>query len=273
MAKSAVHRRKMDAKRAARDEAAAAEPAASYQDDDDDEDDEDEVQPGGLQRSKGASKIKWKYIVMLGLLTGTAVLPAALWVVDNVASASGSALSASLSAFGGRVGLTATPKSRLEKFYEKHNPDKLPEIPALIHKYAGNYDKMIKVLEAKYHDYGFFLGWRDDAAFKTIAKTESIKYYNRALVYYRRYVPYKLRGAFYNMYYNAERILGPPIYLAYDVVFVQVLGWPPLSSKSTTSSSRRSPSSKKTTSTPKPGGAKAKKRTVPSSTRRASSSN
>ena len=267
----------MNEKRMARDEQATA----MEREVDDDDDDEEYLRP---QRKKGSlsiggKPIKWKFVAFLVLLTGTAVLPAALWVVDNVFSLSGSALAVSASALAGRMGFTPTPKNRLLKFYEKHNPEKVPEVPQLIHKYAGNYPKMIKVLEAKYHDYGFFIGWRDDADFKHFIKQESTRAFRKAQLYYRKYVPFKLRVAFYNMYANTERLLGPPLYVLDDLLFGKVLGWGPILPKgpsaphASSSSSRRGSRGRSSSSSARSASGSSKKsssRSRPSSTRRSS---
>ena len=63
------------------------------------------------------------------------------------------------------LGLMSTPQKRLIEFYNKHNQtDKLEEeqMNAIIMKYAGDYDTMIKKLERKYQDYGYFIGWEKE---------------------------------------------------------------------------------------------------------------
>ena len=221
---SSLHRRKMLEKRSAREEEAMAASKETAEENDEellsDDEDEPESRGGGRRRAAGGGgrKIKWKYVGVLVLLFGTAVLPAALWVMDNAFSASNSALSASASAFASRAGLTPTPKARLVKFYEKHNPEKIAEVPSLIHKYAGSYPKMIKVLEAKYHDYGFFIGWKEDADFQKFMKQEAMKYFRKSQVLYKKHMPFRLRVAFYNMYHNLDRLVGTPIRLVYDLV-------------------------------------------------------
>mmetsp|Transcript_27577 Transcript_27577/g.84609 ORF Transcript_27577/g.84609 Transcript_27577/m.84609 type:complete len:271 (-) Transcript_27577:1183-1995(-) len=267
--KTAAHRRKMSEKRLARDEAAEQSKANEEEDDEDYDDDYEEEEDKGPQKNKRKAqtflgKVKWKHVALLALLTGTAVLPGVLWAADHLFALSGSALALSASAFASRAGLTPTPKDRLVKFYEKHNPDKVSDVPQLVHKYAGNYDKMVKTLEAKYGDYGFFLGWRDDADFKAFVKKEAAKSLAKAQVYYRIYVPFRLRVALFNMYTNLERLLGPPVYFLYDLVFGK--GASNAFRKGASSRSTKRPSSRT-------GAAKASSsRARPSSTRRAASS-
>uniref|UniRef100_A0A7S3JUU8 Uncharacterized protein n=1 Tax=Aureoumbra lagunensis TaxID=44058 RepID=A0A7S3JUU8_9STRA len=258
-----LQRRKVKDKKAARKEqtaALAAEREASFaQGEEEEDDDDDEYVPSNsvARKKKGfLAQIKWKYVIMLLLLTGTAVLPAALWVIDTFFAASSNAASVGISTIVARMGMTPTPKERLIKFYKKHNPEKVDEVPTLVHKYAGNYEKMIKILEAKYGDYGFFIGWQEDADFKKFMKKEAIHYFNKAQRYYRIYMPYRLRIAFWNMYYNISTILGPPINIIQNLIF------------SDGTSSSRGRSSRATSSSKK----KSASRTRPSSTRRSSTS-
>lgn len=172
---------------------------------------------------------KWKYILFLALLTGTAVLPALLWVVDSA----GSAFALTAAAFFGK-----TPKARLVKFYRKHNPAKVDEVPKLINKYAGDYPKMIKVLEAKYGDYGFFLNWENDADFSKFAQKELRKYYKWCERYYKQYMPYRLRVAFFNMYTIIDNLVRPIVTLVRSIIFPSA---PTRSSKRTPRRPRAAP--------------------------------
>lgn len=173
--------------------------------DDDDDDDYDH-----LPHSSGGGRggIKWKYIFFIVLLFGTTAIPVVIKVLDTLAPMASSGLRRAGMVVGFQAGMVATPRYRLEKFYEKHNPDKLPEVPSVLRKYADDYPKMIKILEAKYHDYGFFIGWKNDDSTVQMA-TRHLMHYGKLLhYYYRRYVPLKLRITFYRMFiivYNALR--------------------------------------------------------------------
>jgi len=193
--------------------AAASEPVDSqYAGIDSSDDDSDagagpaRVRSSGRGKSKG---IKWKYVAFLVLLFGSAALPVVLWVVDNLGLVLGKSTTAAFSAATARMGLTPTPKDRLVKFYEKHNPDKVDEVDNLVQKYAGSYPKMIKVLEAKYGDYGFFLGWEQDRTFNAFLKNQAGELSDKVQFYYKRYMPYKVRVALYKMYSIVDKIFRP----------------------------------------------------------------
>ena len=204
MDKKALHKRKMAGKRAARAEQAAKESAApASSSDDSSSDDEDAPYDGGKRRGGGGGSskgIRWQYVAFLVLLFGTTALPAVFWVLDSVGGLVGKGAGGAMGGIGAKLGMSATPRDRLAKFYAKHNPDKVDEVGGLIAKYAGNYPKMIKVLEAKYNDYGFFLGWQEDESFKGFLKKEGTEAWVKAQFYYKKYAPYKVRMALYKMY-------------------------------------------------------------------------
>ena len=120
---------------------------------------------GGGGGAKGG--IKTLPLVMLIMLTGTTLLPAILYAGDY--------FSAYLSKnhfmgnIGHRLGIGPSPKKRVVSFYEKHDPDKLHEVPSILAKYYGDYPKLVKRLERKYADYGYFLNWEQDEAAMTLA--------------------------------------------------------------------------------------------------------
>ena len=71
------------------------------------------------------------------------------------------------------LGLMQTPKKRLVDFYQKHNQtDKLADdlVDATIMKYAGDYPTLIKKLERKYQDYGYFIGWEQEGGLADVQK-------------------------------------------------------------------------------------------------------
>ncbi|CAM9696885.1 unnamed protein product [Ascophyllum nodosum] len=75
-------------------------------------------------------------VVMFGpvLLTGL------VFVFDYVAA----------SEWGVKVGLSEDPRSRLTKFYQKHNPSKMRDVDKLLRQYEGKYAELFRKLEAKY---------------------------------------------------------------------------------------------------------------------------
>lgn len=111
--------------------------------------------------------IKTLPLIMLIMLTGTTVLPALLYFGDY------------LSAFiqknhimgnlGHRLGVGPSPKKRVISFYEKHDPEKVLEVSGILSKYYGDYPKLVKRLERKYGDYGYFIDWEKDEAPMTLA--------------------------------------------------------------------------------------------------------
>jgi len=44
----------------------------------------------------------------------------------------------------------STTAAKIREFYEQHNPAKLPDLPALLHKYAGKHKKLLASLRKKY---------------------------------------------------------------------------------------------------------------------------
>lgn len=122
---------------------------------------------GGCGGGGGGGGIKTLPLVMLIMLTGTTLLPAILYAGDY--------FSAYLSKnhfmgnIGHRLGIGPNPKKRVVSFYEKHDPDKLHEVPSILAKYYGDYPKLVKRLERKYADYGYFLNWEQDEAAMTLA--------------------------------------------------------------------------------------------------------
>ena len=126
---SRLQRRKVKEKKAARKEKTAAmvaEREAAQADDSDDYDDDDEYAPSSARRGGRSAKgflagIKWKYVIMLLLLTGTAVLPAALWVIDSFFAASGKSAAVGLWLF-----YRSERGRRLQEVHEKRSRQILP---------------------------------------------------------------------------------------------------------------------------------------------------
>lgn len=94
------------------------------------------------------------------------------------------------------LGLYPTPKKRLVEFYMKHNPDKVADVDSLVKTHAADYTKLIKRLESKYHDYGFFLGWDKENDFATLQK-KSLEYVSaNANRFYQQYMPFQVSVGF-----------------------------------------------------------------------------
>lgn len=175
-------------------------------------DSDEEEEFVGKRRPKKASKgyfsgIRWTHVALLFMLTGTAILPVVVFMAEHAAGALVSVVPSGLGTFGEAWGLTKTPKNRLKAFYEKHNPEKVGEIDVLLGKYRGDYKSMIKKLEAKYGDYGFFIGWEKENDFAAIQKKTFDYVYKHGNKYYQRYVPFPVRTGFRNIYYNVYNLV------------------------------------------------------------------
>ena len=122
--------------------------SAPSHDDDDDEDDDDDYTPSARGKKRVApkgyfAKIRWTHVALLLLMTGTAVLPALLWVADKASAAIGT--SNAFQKVGIQLGMMPTPKERLVKFYKKHNPEETDEVDRLLSKYAGSYGELFSL--------------------------------------------------------------------------------------------------------------------------------
>jgi len=143
------------------------------------------------------SKVKPSHLFIMVIMLGGAIAP----MIMMLGSALGPMMSVVTSTVGVpdlqplivRLGLAATPKKRLTEFYQKHNPEKIDDVDKLVLKYAGDYKTMTKKLEAKYSDYGFFMGWEKEGG---LADTQK-KYYTyiskKSYKYYQKYVPFPVR--------------------------------------------------------------------------------
>lgn len=131
--------------------------------------------PGG---GGGAGEgIKTLPLVMLIMLTGTTVIPALLYMGDYFSAFIQK--NHIMGNLGQRLGIGPNPKKRVFSFYEKHDPEKLNEVPAILSKYYGDYPKLVKRLERKYGDYGYFINWEKDEApmalaFEQIWETKAV---------------------------------------------------------------------------------------------------
>ena len=188
------------------DEAAAAAAEEST------DDDEDNLPKKGKKgRKKGLSKasassgggggIKRTPLILLILLTGTTLLPALIYAGDYLSSFL--AQNNVLGAIGFRLGIGSVPRKRVLSFYEKHAPEKVNDVPHILSKYYGDYPTLIKKLERKYQDYGYFLGWEEDEAPMRLAMEQLQSTYTDVwLVNWNRYAPQILKTGARNIRYN-----------------------------------------------------------------------
>ena len=139
-------------------------------DSDDDSDDEDETYAQKSKRGQpakeagagaaGGGGIKTGPLIMLLIMFGGAIMPAVFYMGDVVGKMA--AKNNVMGNLGYRLGLSPVPRKRVVSFYEKHAPEKIEDIPTILSKHYGEYPKLIKKLERKYGDYGYFIGWEED---------------------------------------------------------------------------------------------------------------
>jgi hypothetical protein len=111
--------------------------------------------------------IKSGPLILLVMLTGTTLLPALLYAGDYFTAF----LSKSnvMGTLGHKLNIGSSPRKRVLSFYEKHDPVKVDDVESILSKYYGDYPTLIKRLERKYQDYGYFLNWEQDEAPMTLA--------------------------------------------------------------------------------------------------------
>jgi hypothetical protein len=164
--------------------------------------DDDEVRQAKPTKKQG---IKATPLILLLLMVGTAVLPALIYASDFI----GGYLQKNhvLGQIGFRLGMGAVPRKRVMSFYEKHDPNKLEEVPIILSKYYGDYPKLIKKLERKYQDYGYFLEWENDEAPLALAIEQLQETYSTWIhSYWNVYAPQPLKTAARNMRYNLASV-------------------------------------------------------------------
>jgi len=154
--------------------------------------------PGG---SGGQGQgIKTLPLVMLVMLTGTTLIPAFLYMGDFFSAfIQKNHLMGNL---GHRLGVGPNPKQRVVSFYEKHDPEKLTEVPTILSKYYGDYPKLIKRLERKYGDYGYFLNWEQDEAPMTLAFEKLWETQEMMAKQFDRHAPALVKTGARNMRHN-----------------------------------------------------------------------
>ncbi|CAB9517508.1 expressed unknown protein [Seminavis robusta] len=183
--------------------------------DSDDDSDNDQQQDNGEEKKEKKSKkeepeqripkknpgIKTTPLILLIMMVGTTILPALIYASDMIANYAQK--HHVLGSIGFRLGVGAVPRQRVLSFYEKHDPNKIEEVPNILAKHYGDYPKLVKKLERKYQDYGYFLGWEEDEAPLTLALeqiAETREYFVNQ--YWNRYAPQILKTAARNIRYN-----------------------------------------------------------------------
>lgn len=154
-----------------------------------------------LPPKKKAGGIKTLPLIFLILMTGTTLLPVVLYASDYIGNFM--AKNNVLGQVGFRMGMGAVPRKRVLSFYEKHDPNKIEEVPTILSKYYGDYPKLVKKLERKYQDYGYFLGWEEDEAPLALAMEQLQETYNVWLTsYWNVYAPQPIKTGARNIRYN-----------------------------------------------------------------------
>lgn len=143
-------------------------------------------------------------LILLVMLTGTTLLPALLYAGDWV----GGFLQKNhvFGSLGHKLGIGSSPKKRVMSFYEKHDPAKIDEVESILGKYYGDYPKLIKRLERKYNDYGYFIDWENDEAPMTLAMDKIYETRDYLGKQFNRYAPQKVKIATRNIKYNLSTL-------------------------------------------------------------------
>jgi hypothetical protein len=150
---------------------------------------------------KKKNQIKRTPLILLILMTASTLLPALIYASDYLGNFMGK--HHVLGQIGFRMGLGAVPRKRVMSFYEKHDPEKIEKVPDILSKYYGDYPKMIKNMERKYADYGYFIGWEQDEAPMVLAMEQVQETYNTWIhSYWNVYAPQPAKTAFRNIRYN-----------------------------------------------------------------------
>jgi hypothetical protein len=170
------------------------------------------IPPGGSKKDGG---LKMLPLILLILVTGTTLFPLLLYASDMLGSlmnksgytprGSGSMLGN----LGYQLHIGPIPRQRVLTFYEKHDPSKIEDIPTILRKHYGSYPTLIKRLERKYHDYGYFLNWEEDeTSWKSVQRVLN-EYYETVWLqqYWNVYAPRSVRNAARNARQNIAMIV------------------------------------------------------------------
>merc|ERR1712232_635251 len=107
---------------------------------------------------------------------------------------------------GFRLGIGPSPKKRVISFYEKHDPSKLSQVNSIMSKHYGEYPKLIKRLERKYHDYGYFIDWEKDEAPMKLAKDQLMVTYDWFGEQFATHAPRPVKNAYRNAKANITNL-------------------------------------------------------------------
>jgi len=134
------------------------------------------------------------------MLFATAVIPALLFMGDWF----GGMIQKHhiMGGLGFKLGIGPSPRKRVMSFYEKHDHSKIEDVTKILSKHYGDYPKLIKRLERKYQDYGYFLNWEDDEAPYKLAKEKlgiTAEFIGKK---WKRYAPLPLQNGSRNMKHN-----------------------------------------------------------------------
>ncbi len=148
--------------------------------------------------------IKSGPLILLLMLTGTTLLPVLLYAGDWF----GSFIQKNhiLGSLGHKLNVGSSPKKRVLSFYEKHDPNKIDEVETILAKYYGDYPTLVKRLERKYGDYGYFLNWEQDEAPSKLAfekLDETKKYIQKE---FNKRAPQSIKTATRNISYNLSTL-------------------------------------------------------------------
>jgi len=150
------------------------------------------------------SGIKMGPLVLLVMLTGTTLLPALLYAGDWFGAFLGK--NHVLGSLGHKLGVGPSPKKRVYSFYEKHDPVKIDDVESILGKYYGEYPKLIKRLERKYGDHGYFIDWEKDEAPMTLAMDKVYETRDYMQKQFNIYAPQQLKVATRNIKYNVSTL-------------------------------------------------------------------
>jgi hypothetical protein len=157
-----------------------------------------DAMPVAPKKSKGINRLP---LILLILMTGSTLLPALIYASDYM----GNFLQNHhvVGQLGYRMGMGAVPRKRVLSFYEKHDPNKIEDVATILSKHYGDYPLLIKKLERKYQDYGYFLGWEEDEAPIALAMEQIQETYDLWInSYWNVYAPQPLKTGARNIRYN-----------------------------------------------------------------------
>lgn len=191
------------------------EEAAAGENDSAEDIDEDAAAKKEKKKEKSSEKIKVPVpapkgikttpLILLIMMVGTTVLPALIYASDMLANVAQK--HHVLGSLGYRLGMGSVPRKRVVSFYEKHDPSKIEDVPTILAKHYGDYPKLVKKLERKYQDYGYFLGWEQDEAPLTLALEQLAQTRDDFVEqYWNRYAPQPLKTAARNIRYNLTHL-------------------------------------------------------------------